>query len=315
MKTFLTSLAVSLRNHIRAGIGILFIALLSGSNNPDGIIWDEMQRAEINGVELAIYDHGTGEPVVFIHGASGDEVAAVLREPALADRYRLIHFHRRGYGISERPESFVTTEQDASDAKAVMEYLGIERAHFVGQSGGGIVLLQVLRDFPDAVHSAALLEPALMSFFETTESSQTLWEAFATATSLHEAGDDAGAAETFLSEVCGENFREIFDQTMPEGWFERSVAEINWYLSHSEPAGYSWSFSAEDAKQFSLPVLNMAGENTKPYFMDAYNELSMWFPQAENVVLPDANHCIHHSNPAGAAEYQADFFSRHPIND
>jgi len=59
----------------------------------------------------------------------------------------------------------------------------------------------------------------------------------------------------------------------------------------------------------------MAGENTNPYFMDVYKALSIWFPQAENVVLPDANHCIHHSNPAGAAEYLADFFSRHPINE
>jgi pimeloyl-ACP methyl ester carboxylesterase len=315
MKIFKKSITVSFRNQFRIGFGILLTAVLSGCNNPDGIIWDEMQHVEINGVDLAIYDRGAGEPVVFIHGGSGDEAAAVLREPTLADRYRLIHFHRRGFGFSERPESFVTTEQDASDVKAVMEYLGVERAHFVGQSGGGVVLLQMLRDFPDAVQSAALLEPALMSVFEAMESSHTLWEAFATAAILYEAGDDAGVAETFISEVCGEDYREIFDQTMPEGWFERFVAEINWYFSHPEPAGYSWSFTAEDAKQFSLPVLNMAGENTVPYFMDLYEKLSRWFPQAENVVLPNANHCIHHSNPSGAAEYFADFFSRHPIND
>jgi len=221
-----------------------------GCNSQDGIIWDEMQRAEINGVELAIYDHGTGEPVVFIHGASGDEVAAVLRETALADRYRLIHFHRRGYGFSERPESFVTIEQDAADARAVMEYLGINKAHFVGQSAGGRVLLQVLRDFPSTVHSAALLEPPLRSVLEESESSQTLWAAIATASSLHEAGDDAGAVETFFIEVCGEDFREIFDRTMPKGWFDRSIAEVNWSFSHSQPA---WSFTDEDAKQFSLP--------------------------------------------------------------
>jgi len=315
MKTFLTLLAVSLRNHIRTGIVILFIALLSGCNNPDGIIWDEMQLAEINGVELAIYDRGTGEPVVFIHGGSGDEAAAVLREPALTDRYRLVHFHRRGHGISERPESFITNEQHAADAKAVMKHLGIERAHFVGQSAGGRVLLQVLRDFPDAVHSAALLEPALRSVFEESESSQTLWEALATAAILHEAGDDAGVAETFLSEVCGEDFREIFDQTMPEGWFERSVAETNWRFSHSEPAGYSWSFTAEDALSITQPILNLKGEHTVPYCRYAYEELARWFPHAENVILSDANHCILQTNPAGAAELLADFFSRHPIND
>jgi hypothetical protein len=36
-----------------------------------------------------------GEPVVFVHGAMGDECAAVLAEPVLANRFRLIHYHRR----------------------------------------------------------------------------------------------------------------------------------------------------------------------------------------------------------------------------
>ena len=61
----------------------------------------EFQIAEINGAELEIWDKGSGEPVVFVHGGMGDECAAVLAEPALANKYRLIHYHRRGFGKSE----------------------------------------------------------------------------------------------------------------------------------------------------------------------------------------------------------------------
>lgn len=127
------------------------------------MIWDEMQRTEINGVKLGIYDRGSGEPVVFIHGAHSDECAAVLEEPALADSFRLIHYHQRGYGTSEPPEVPVSVEQKVADCRAVMDSLGVQRAHIVGQSGGGPTLLQMARDVPEAVHTLALLEPALYS--------------------------------------------------------------------------------------------------------------------------------------------------------
>jgi hypothetical protein len=59
-----------------------------------------MELTEINGVELELWDRGSGEPVVFVHGSMGDECAAVLVEPALANRFRGIHYHRCGYGKS-----------------------------------------------------------------------------------------------------------------------------------------------------------------------------------------------------------------------
>ena len=98
--------------------------------------WQAMQRTKINGMELEIRDRGSGEPVVFVHGGMGEECAAVLAEPALADRFRLIHYHRRGYGNSEAPKAPVSISQQAADCRAVMRHLGVERAHCVGQSYG-----------------------------------------------------------------------------------------------------------------------------------------------------------------------------------
>ena len=69
------------------------------------MILPQMQLTEINGGELEILDTGSGEPVMFVHGGMGDECFAVLAEPALTNRYRLIHYHRRGWGNSERPEA------------------------------------------------------------------------------------------------------------------------------------------------------------------------------------------------------------------
>jgi pimeloyl-ACP methyl ester carboxylesterase len=138
--------------------GAASLASLSAAADPPA-----MRLTEINGVELEIWDRGSGEPVVFVHGSMGDECFAVLEEPALTNHYRLIHYHRRGWGNSERLKVPLTIAQEAADCRAVMHHVGVERAHLVGQSYGGKILLQMALDAPDGVHTLALLEPALPS--------------------------------------------------------------------------------------------------------------------------------------------------------
>ena len=60
-----------------------------------------MDSAAINGVRLEYTDQGEGEPVLCIHGAFvPDAFVPLVRESLLADRYRLVTYHRRGYGQS-----------------------------------------------------------------------------------------------------------------------------------------------------------------------------------------------------------------------
>ena len=62
-----------------------------------------MEQATIEGAALAYDVAGSGEPVVCIHGAFiADTFRPLLAEPSLADRYRLIRYHRRGYAGSSR---------------------------------------------------------------------------------------------------------------------------------------------------------------------------------------------------------------------
>src|SRR5438132_6697759 len=65
----------------------------------------QMQRMHVDGGELefAIVGPADGEPVLLIHGAFVAEAYAPLcAEPALAARYRLVRYHRRGWGRSSR---------------------------------------------------------------------------------------------------------------------------------------------------------------------------------------------------------------------
>jgi pimeloyl-ACP methyl ester carboxylesterase len=121
----------------------------------------QMERAALDSVELEYEVSGDGEPVVFIHGAFiADVFRPLLAEPGLAGRYRLILYHRRGYGSSSRTSGPVSVSQQAADCRALLRHLDMERAHVVGHSYGGGVALQLALDTPGVAHSLALLEPS-----------------------------------------------------------------------------------------------------------------------------------------------------------
>ena len=122
-----------------------------------------MDTAVINGVTLEFEVSGTGDPVVFIHGAFiADAFQPLVAEPCLSDRYKLTTYRRRGYMGSNRTPGPISVGQQAADCRELIRYLGVERVHVVGHSAGGCMALQLALDFPEVVHSLALLEPALM---------------------------------------------------------------------------------------------------------------------------------------------------------
>lgn len=267
-----------------------------------------MALMEINGAQLDVRERGSGEAVMFIHGGMGDECAAVVREPALTGNYRVIDYHRRGWGDSTCPDPPVTFAQQSEDCRAILRRLGAERAHIVGQSYGGAIALQVARDEPGVVQSLSLLEPALPSvLFGSAE----FGAGFGEVVTKYASGDKTGAIETFAGVVCDADSRAAFDKTLPAGHWERWLASADTMFVLEAGSLEAFSFTSEDAARIDRPVLNMRGALTKPFFVDVFNAVQEMFPRAEQAVLPGANHGMLQMNPKGAAEELADFFGRH----
>ena len=183
-----------------------------------------MQRTDIDGVALELQDGGSGEPVVFVHGSMGDECAAILRQPLLAERYRLIHYHRRGYGDSECPEKPVSMAQQSADCQAVMRHLGVPRAHLVGQSYGAVILLQAALDAPEMAHSLTLIEPPLPSVLFNSAAFNTM---VAKVIPLYAAGQKVEALDAFAQSVISASYRTV-------GFFARSLQKVHSRLIPSD---------------------------------------------------------------------------------
>ena len=193
-----------------------------------------------------------------------------------------------------------------------MRHLGIERAHIVGHSSSGNIALQLALDAPDAVHSLALLEPALMS----VPSAQTSRAFVGTALQLYRAGDKAGAVDTFLQGTCGPGYRTVLDQILP-GAFDQHVADADTFFGQELPALQQWSFPREDARRITQPVLAETGAKSQELdriWEERQALLLAWLPNVEPFVLPDATHLLQVQHPRGMAEGLAAFFARHPLS-
>jgi len=116
--------------------------------------------AAINGIDLYYKETGQGEPIVFIHGLG--ETANSWRHQIghFSPSYKVIAMDLRGHGQSGTDEEFITMELLARDVLALMDHLGIDQAHFVGHSMGGIVSQAIAAHHADRMLSMALSDSA-----------------------------------------------------------------------------------------------------------------------------------------------------------
>ncbi len=115
-----------------------------------------MPTAPANGIELNYEIHGEGEPLLLINGLADDLTSWGYQVPDFEQRYRTIIFDNRGIGGSSKPSGGYTSAQMAADAKGLLDALGIERAHVLGVSMGGMIAQEFAIAYPQAVNKLLL---------------------------------------------------------------------------------------------------------------------------------------------------------------
>src|ERR1700740_3696765 len=89
-------------------------------------------------IELYYEDHGSGEPIVLIHGYPLSGVSWEKQVPALLDAgYRVITYDRRGFGKSSQPTSGYNYDTFAEDLHKIVSHLKLRHFALVGFSMGG----------------------------------------------------------------------------------------------------------------------------------------------------------------------------------
>jgi pimeloyl-ACP methyl ester carboxylesterase len=267
-----------------------------------------MDRFDFDDVELNYAVGGDdGERIVFLHAAP-----FVSWYRPLLDRlpgYATLTYRRELRQPDAGAYRPLTVAEDAAICARLLDHVGWSRVHVVGHSYGCLVALQLALDGPDRVRSLALLEPAARGVSSSARVAAALQPIF----TAYGSGDVAGAVDLFLRHVCGDDYRAALDSGVP-GAFEEALAHADLFFQAEMAAVRDWSFGAGDAERITQPVLNVLGTASAARFVEGAELVQSWFPHAERLSVPGANHLLMVQNPVAVADGLREFFSRHPIS-
>ncbi len=107
-------------------------------------------------IHYTTYGPADGEPLLLIHGLGTDHMGWILQRPVLSKRFRCIAIDNRGSGQSDKPIASYELTDLAEDAIAVLDAEGVDSAHVVGASMGGVVAQIIGVTRPERVRSLVL---------------------------------------------------------------------------------------------------------------------------------------------------------------
>ncbi len=270
-----------------------------------------MKIANVNGVELEYEVTGAGEPVLLVHPLIADGFLPLVPEPALADHYQLIRYHRRGWLGSTHTPPPVSVADHAADAAALLDHLDVRPVHVAGHSSGAAVAAQLALDHPEYVHTLMLLEPSLISVPSLDAFFGQVEPAFKT----YASGDHAGALAIFMSALGGVEWakaRALLEQSLP-GAVKQAVEDADTFFGIELPALSEWVFDAEQAARLDLPVLSVVGSETQPVWVEVAEFLSSALPRVDECTIDGAGHLLQIQRPEPVARGMAEFLDRHAI--
>ena len=252
-----------------------------------------------DGVKLYYEETGTGVPILFIHEFAGDYRAW---EPQLAHfgrRRRCIVYSARGYPGSDIPGDAASYSQDLArdDALAVLDHLGIERAHIVGLSMGGFATLHFGMAYPARALSLAVCGCGYGAEPDTREEFRAL--------SLEVAKNfETRGAAAFAEEYGSGPGRENFMRKDPRGWraFVARLAEHSDQGSaltqRGVQAGRPGLWDLEEAiRAIPVPTMIVSGDDDQRCLVPGLF-LKQRIDRARLFIMPNTGHVLNLEDPA-----------------
>jgi len=233
-------------------------------------------EAHVNGIRLYYEEHGSGVPILCIHGGGSSALLWADAVEELARLGRVIAYDRRGCTRSERPEPYERTSvaEQADDAAALLDALAAAPAVVIGRSYGGTVATDLALRHADRVRALVVLEgDAPRELAPATAE----W-ADAVVDRLNEVAARAGVdavAEALIDEVAGEGAWPSF----PEEF--RRILTQNGAAILAEMRGVWWlQADAAALATIDQPTLLVVATDSPPGLREPCEALAGALPNA-----------------------------------
>ena len=244
-----------------------------------------MPTTDAPGFRMYYELHGAGFPLLLINGLGSDHREWLYQLPAFASRFRVVVFDNRGAGDSEVPPGPYTTAGMADDAAALLAALGLDRAHVLGVSLGGMIAQEVALRHPGRVERLVLActspggtasvrpsDEALSAFVRSPEGNaeQELRRMIPFLYTGRFAREHPGEIDAFVA-------RRLAHPTSPEG----HAAQLAAAIGHA---------AAERLSAVRAPTLVIAGTDDRLIPPANSQWIAQRIPGAALVLLPGAPH-------------------------
>src|SRR5687768_16470456 len=249
---------------------------------PDGV----RLYHELHGSELA-------PPMILLEGMGGDIPGWRRNIPVLARELRVIAYDFRGNGNSDEPPGPAPMATFVDDTLAVLNEVGVDRAHVYGQSFGGMVAQELALTHPDRVRTLIL--------------------------GCTHAGPRHVVRSTGWKVPKGEPWRSMYSPGFPDRHPEHVAEDLRIGAAqpkHPEGGRRQWEAmqgfdSLERLPGLRVPTLVLQGTADLAVSPENAKLLAERIPGAELVLLEGAGHLYHSERATEADEAVLDFIRRH----
>jgi 3-oxoadipate enol-lactonase len=259
--------------------------------------------ASVNGARIFYEDHGSGRPLLFLHGFTLDRRMWAAQVAGLGSHHRVVAYDARGFGRSEMPR-VGEPYKHCEDAAALCEDLGLERVIAVGHSIGAHQMLELALTRPDLVAGYVAVAPSgidvpfpdeLMQMFgairraakdQGIDAAKAIWRGAGWFASARENPELAAKLEAILADYSG------------------------WHWTNDNPAKNIDPPARARLSSLEVPTLVITGGRDLPYNEAVGDVLIGGIKGARALRVPTGGHMVPMENPAPVNEAIADLVAK-----
>lgn len=264
-----------------------------------------LHAVQVNGTTLHYRLFGdSGAPVVFVHGSLTDLRDWDAQVATFAGRHRVLVYSRRYHrpNPQQNDDQVYSPMLHAADLVALLLRLDLAPAHLVGSSYGAYTALVLALEHPELVRSLVLAEPPIMPLLNRTPEGDAIRRAFFAA-SLDPAraafahGDSVAGVRAFVDGVSGTPGRFDALSAPARAQILTHAFEMRREMLASREQ-YFPPLACADLGRLHTPVLLLTAARSARRLHIITDELARCFRGDTAVIVPNADHAMHRTNPA-----------------
>ena len=280
----------------------------------------------VQGYNIHYVEAGEGQPILLIPGAFSTYRHWNRVIPYLSKHYKLLCMDYLGAGDSDKPRSgFKYTIEEQTDLIVKMvEMLQISKVHILGVSYGGAIALNLAARYPEKVDKIVSIEGNGINGNKHQKISYGPMEdllKFPVVGEIPIGIIRSGLADKFVvKSVMGKAWKDLNELERKEvmeivSQNNRTASRASWY--HIARTLRTSRDFTEDAKNISIPILYLYGENSDYHHMAKANAtfLKAHLPNVEVLSIQDGIHDLQLQKPEEVSNLILEFLAKHRINE